>query len=147
MATPKVLHDQLRLLFQLSLWSLLSVFWGGLLAVLFPSGSFWASFGGMNAVWGLINLIIASFGYYGVMKKIRMGLADEELERQRLRRLLKVNTWLDVGYLAVGLALAWWGKSPLLQGFGWGIMVQGGFLLLFDGWHYQQGGSKNAKPV
>lgn len=142
MATPKVLLVQQRLLFQLSLWSLLSIFWGGLLTVLFPSGSFWASFGGMNAVWGLINLIIASFGYYGVMKKMRTGLPDEELERQRLLRLLKVNTWLDVGYVAIGAGLAFWGKTPLLHGFGWGILLQGGFLLLFDWWHYRQGGSE-----
>ncbi|MCS6950496.1 MAG: hypothetical protein RMM06_06460 [Armatimonadota bacterium] len=141
MTIPKVLLFQQRLLLQLSVWSLLSVFLGGVLAALFPAKSFWSAFGGMNAVWGLVNLVIASVGFYGVMKKMRSGLSDEEGERRRLLRLLRVNTWLDVGYVAVGAGLAFLGKTPLLHGFGWGVILQGGFLLLFDWWHYRQGGS------
>ncbi|MDW8321520.1 MAG: hypothetical protein RMM08_09160 [Armatimonadota bacterium] len=95
----------------------------------------------MNAVWGLVNLLIASFGFYGVMKKIRSGLRDEQEERMRLLRLLRVNAFLDVGYVAAGVGMVLWGKTPLLQGFGWGIILQGGFLLLFDTWHYRRGGS------
>ncbi|MCS6829372.1 MAG: hypothetical protein NZ749_01895 [bacterium] len=141
MAIASILLLQQRLLFQLSVWSLLSVFIGGIIAVLSPVGSFWSAFGVMNAVWGLVNLLIASFGFYGVMKKIRSGLRDEQEERMRLLRLLRVNAFLDVGYVAAGVGMVLWGKTPLLQGFGWGIILQGGFLLLFDTWHYRRGGS------
>lgn len=68
------------------------------------------------------------------------GIADAEREKRNLLRLLKVNAFLDVGYVAVGLAMTLWGRTPLLQGFGWGIILQGGFLLLFDTSHYLQGG-------
>lgn len=141
MNIPDILLFQQRLLFQLSVWSLLSVFAGGITVALTPTGSFWQAFGGMNAAWGLVNLVIASLGFYGVMRKIRSGLCDEREERARLLRLLKLNALLDIGYVAAGVGMVLWGKTPLLQGFGWGIIVQGGFLLLFDAWHYQRGGS------
>lgn len=135
-----ILDFQKRILTQLSAWSLASVFAGGLLALFSTAGSFWQAFGGMNAVWGLINLVIASFGFYGVFRKMHKGVADAEREKRNLLRLLKVNAFLDVGYVAVGLAMTLWGRTPLLQGFGWGIILQGGFLLLFDTSHYLQGG-------
>ncbi|GIV19449.1 MAG: hypothetical protein KatS3mg023_1200 [Armatimonadota bacterium] len=107
-----------------------------------PPHSFWAAFGGMNAAWGLVNLLIASLGLYGVMKKMRTGIVDETREKQRLQRLLAVNAGLDVIYIAVGVALATEGKTPLWQGFGWGILLQGGFLFLFDTFYYYRGGKR-----
>lgn len=129
------------MLFQLSVWSLLNLFTGGVVLAISRSGSFWSAFWGMNAAWSLVNLVIASFGLYGVTKKIRVGIANEEHERLHLLRLLKLNTFLDVGYVAVGIGMVVWGSIPLLQGFGLGIIVQGGFLTLFDLWHYRRGGS------
>jgi hypothetical protein len=56
-------------------------------------------------------------------------------ERRRLRRLLRLNAVLDVGYVAVGvgLLLAW--RTEAGVGHGWGVVVQGGFLLVFDAVH------------
>lgn len=110
------------------------------MALFTPARSFWSAVGGMTAAWGLVNLIIASFGFYGVMKKLRAGLQDEQTELQHLLNLLKLNIVLDVGYVAVGAGLVFWGNTPLLQGFGWAIVVQGVFLLLLDGWYYYRGG-------
>jgi len=139
MSSLPILAFQLRLLKQLTAWSLLSIFAGGLLALLSADRSFWQAFGGMNAAWGLVNLLIASAGLYGVLKKGRRGIADEEAERLKLLRLLKVNVFLDVGYVLVGLGMVIWGRSALLHGFGWGIILQGAFLLLFDAFHYKGG--------
>ncbi len=138
----RILVLQQSLLIRLSLWSVFSVFAGGMIALLTPARSFWSAFGGMTAGWGLVNLTIASFGFYGIMKKIRSGLQDEQKEILNLLRLLKLNVFLDVGYVAVGAGLVHWGKTPLLQGFGWAIVLQGMFLLLLDGWYYYRGGKR-----
>lgn len=142
MGLLSVLELQQRLLTRLSVWSAVSVGAGGILLLWFPPQSFWGAFGGMNAVRGIINLVIASLGFFGVLRKMRLGLDDEQRERSRLRKLLLVNTYLDVVYVAVGIGLVVFGGSPLLQGFGWGVVVQGGFLLLLDGWYYRQGGNQ-----
>jgi hypothetical protein len=139
MSSLPILAFQLRLLKQLTAWSLLSIFAGGLLALLSAERSFWQAFGGMNAAWGLVNLLIASAGLFGVLKKKRRGIPDEQAERRKLLRLLKVNVFLDVGYVLVGLGMVIWGRSALLHGFGWGIILQGAFLLLFDAFHYKGG--------
>jgi hypothetical protein len=142
MSSISILAFQRRLLKQLSAWSLLSIFVGGLLALLSSDRTFWQAFGGMNAAWGFVNLLIASAGLYGVLRKERQGIADEQAERRKLLRLLKVNVFLDVGYVLVGLGMVIWGRSALLQGFGWGIILQGAFLLLFDAFHYKGGSTQ-----
>lgn len=53
----------------------------------------------------------------------------EDLEA--FRRILLVNAGLDVIYLIVGVVLLLRAK-PLVRGFGAAILVQGGFLLVFD---------------
>ncbi|MCP4014437.1 MAG: hypothetical protein GY728_15150 [Phycisphaeraceae bacterium] len=53
----------------------------------------------------------------------------EDLEA--FRRLLLVNSGLDVIYLIVGVVLLL-RAAPLVRGFGIAILVQGGFLLVFD---------------
>ncbi len=134
-----ILLFQQHLLKQLTAWSLFSLLAGGVITLWAETGSVWQAFGGMNAVWALVNLVIASLGFYGVLKKMQRGIADESAERNRLLRVLKVNTVLDVGYVLVALGMIVWGRTPLLQGFGWGVLVQGGFLLIFDALHYRQG--------
>ena len=47
------------------------------------------------------------------------------------RRLLLINGGLDIVYLLVGFYLLR-RSDPLVRGFGTAIVVQGGFLLLFD---------------
>lgn len=136
----RILLFQQNLLLRLSLWSIASVFAGGMLALLAPAQSFWAAFGGMNAAWGLVNLLIATFGFHGVMKKMRTGTVHETAEKHRLLRLLAVNAWLDVVYILVGWLMVTLGQTPLWQGFGWAVILQGGFLFLFDTFYYYRGG-------
>ena len=66
-----------------------------------------------------------------------LDLASVQPETRKLRRLLWLNTLLDILYVAGGLGLrAIRGRNePAWRGHGWGIVVQGGFLFLFDLYH------------
>jgi esterase/lipase len=126
---------QLLLSRRLLLWSALSCAVGAFLVLL--GDPFWRGFGVQAVVWGLIDAAIAFFGQRSADK--RRGAAPQSLEQaereaRKLRRLLWINTGLDVVYVAVGLAVVLrWGQSdPFAAGAGWGIVLQGGFLFAFD---------------
>jgi len=111
-------------------WALISLGIGRLLA----SGSrFWRGVGGQFVGWALVNLGIA---YWGVTTSenrraaLPDPLAPEVVEREahNLRRLLLINTALDLVYIAGGRWLIRRGS----RGTGWGIVLQGAFLFLFD---------------
>ncbi|HZI11611.1 MAG TPA: hypothetical protein VE153_14615 [Myxococcus sp.] len=91
-----------------------------------------------NAAWNVVNLAIAGFGYHGqaTAEPATWDLARSLAEGQRMEKLLLFNAGLDVGYLAFGAFL--WERglrkdSERLRGWGKSLLVQGGFLLLFDG--------------
>ncbi|MBM4427863.1 MAG: hypothetical protein FJ031_11590 [Chloroflexi bacterium] len=58
-------------------------------------------------------------------------------ETANLKRILLINTALDVFYVAGGIALIFTlgAENPEWRGHGWGIIVQGGFLFFFDLFH------------
>ncbi|MEC8023809.1 MAG: hypothetical protein VX223_07715 [Myxococcota bacterium] len=97
----------------------------------------WKAFHGMNVAWGAINLAIA----IGVGIKAH----GDEPEKYDLRASLErahtaqkaylLNLGLDVAYLTAG-ALMWErgasGNKPMIEGYGWSLVMQGGVLLFFD---------------
>lgn len=91
------------------------------------------------AVWGAIDAAIAALGERD--RRRRLARAEDHdasatlAFAARLRRLLRLNAALDVGYLAVGAALVLAWRSPEGLGHGIGVLIQGGFLLAFDAWH------------
>ncbi len=119
------------------------LFWAGLSfgagAPMMLSTREWVrAFGGMTVAWAVINALIALFAQRGVRRKAQQN-ADAATQRQWMRqlvRLLWMNAVLDVGYILVGVGLTLWDPANrMLHGFGWAVMVQGAFLLLFDAWH------------
>ena len=74
----------------------------------------------MSLFWVAIDAGIAAWSLFAPV---------EDLEA--FRRLLLVNSGLDVVYLVVGVVLVL-RATPLVRGFGAAILVQGGFLLVFD---------------
>jgi hypothetical protein len=67
---------------------------------------------------------------------------------RRLSRLLWLNTLLDVGYIAGG---AWLVRTkgrtdPAWRGHGWGVIVQGAFLFVFDLTHALRVPKKEPHP-
>jgi hypothetical protein len=86
------------------------------------------SFGRQTAAWGAVDGAIALVGS-------RRRAAHGPTDPARLRRVLLLNTALDVGYLAVGAALLQVpaARARGLRGDGLAVLLQGGFLLVLDG--------------
>lgn len=97
-----------------------------------------------SLIWGAIDGVIAWFGARDLRRRLAAGEAGDALASaafgRRLHRLLLVNAALDVAYVAAGVAiLAVW-RTPDGLGHGLGVLVQGGFLLLFDALHARRCG-------
>lgn len=121
-------------------WSLLSV----LVGVLFVIGKdiFWSGFGLQAIVWGIVDGVIATFGWRSAGRKEAELMTWEQVgaEARKLRRILWINAGLDILYIAGGMALILklGADSLFWSGTGWGIVVQGAFLLFFDTFHAHQ---------
>ena len=121
-------------------WSALSVLIG--IALILVGGTyildapFARGFGVQAIAWGLINAAIAQGGQWLASRRRgdRPESENDDREAGRLRRLLLVNTALDVLYVTGGLilALTLGAEDPGWKGHGWGIVVQGAFLFFFD---------------
>jgi hypothetical protein len=117
-------------------WSIFSVIAGAALLLL---GPLWRGVGIQAIAWGAIDAGIALVGGW-VTRRRRAGLDDPSApevlarEARNLRRILQINTGLDVLYVAGGVALALTlgADNPFWRGNGRGIVVQGGFLFFFD---------------
>lgn len=99
----------------------------------------WPSFGLMAMVWGAVNGVIALVGLNKVGQHLfQPSLSEAEVkEAARIRKILWFNAALDVVYVAGGTAVLYFlgGDSQYWRGSGWGIILQGAFLFLFDVWH------------
>lgn len=115
---------------RLRAWAVVSVLVGAYL--LTSADAFWWAFGLQALVWGAIDGLIAWAGLRSAQKRSR----PPEAEAAHLRRLLWLNAGLDVLYIAVGAALIYFsaGQADWL-GHGWGVILQGAFLLVFDAVH------------
>lgn len=100
----------------------------------------------MNIGWGAINLALAGAGYLGARAGQRQPTTSRgENVRAQLRteNLYLFNAGLDVAYLATGVYLLEKGRNPTAagsadrwRGYGHSLLLQGGFLLLFDGFQF-----------
>lgn len=121
---------------RLRAWAVLSISIG-LALLAFPSSptsspAFASAFGLQCLVWGAIDAVIAYAGLRSAQKRSR----TPEAEANHLRRLLWLNAGLDVLYIGVGAALiALSAGDSTWLGHGWGVIVQGAFLLVFDAAH------------
>jgi hypothetical protein len=106
------------------------------------AGPFWRGVGAQAVGWGLIDAGIAWFGRWSARRRQArlpdpLAAVPVVKETRNLRRLLWLNAGLDVGYMLAG----WWlartrgVTQPAWRGHGWGIIIQGGFLFLFDLYH------------
>jgi hypothetical protein len=95
----------------------------------------------MNTIWGAANFGAALIGYGGLQKQRKKNLtAAETLEEQKkIEKIFFINGVLDVAYIGTGLYLKLAGdsrNSPIMKGYGESVLMQGGFLLIFDGVMY-----------
>jgi hypothetical protein len=91
-----------------------------------------------NAMWNVVNLGIAAFGYFNAVNSDPSSMTKLEIIKDfnSLQNFLLLNAGLDVAYIATGLYLKERSKNSLsaerLRGYGNSLLLQGGFLLLFD---------------
>jgi hypothetical protein len=97
----------------------------------------------MNAYWNVVNLGIAGLGYLSAAREQAelLGVYASSDAHFGFQRVLLLNAGLDIGYILGGLYLTERSrrfvledpdKEARLKGFGQSIMLQGGFLFLFD---------------
>ncbi|WP_297335622.1 hypothetical protein [Algoriphagus sp.] len=119
-------------------WAVGNMIWGGLAAGK-ESGELKA-FHQMNLYWNSVNLVIAGFGYWQATKESPGTDFWQTMEAQQgIEKILLVNAALDVAYMAAGFYLKERGlrkSNDRLQGFGKSVILQGAFLMVFDGIMY-----------
>ena len=106
----------------------------------------WAAFEGekkyfsqMNLFWNVINLSIAGIALYSNYNTDLLSLGGDEILAKHLKteRLFLINSGLDVGYIGAGFLMRHLSansekRGDLLKGYGNAVILQGGFLLVFD---------------
>ncbi len=91
----------------------------------------------MNLLWGSVNLLIAGSGYLGANRKTGSLSYKQSLKQQsRVEKTFLFNAGLDLAYMTAGAWFIEKGNSnsnpARYKGYGKSILLQGGFLLLFD---------------
>jgi len=92
----------------------------------------------MNVMWGSINMAIAGLGYRGANREKINDPSYESVSnhQRRIEKTYLINAGLDVLYVGSGLLMNKTSdnqKNPeKFKGYGNAVMLQGGFLLLYD---------------
>ncbi|HSL88929.1 MAG TPA: hypothetical protein VK870_06490, partial [Ignavibacteriaceae bacterium] len=91
-----------------------------------------------NAIWNVVNLGIAAFGYFNAVNSDPATMTNLENlnDYTSLQSFLLLNAGLDVAYIMTGFYLKERAKNSAnaerLRGYGNSLLLQGGFLLVFD---------------
>jgi len=122
---------------RLLLWAIFSMLIGAVLTIF--GSPFWQGFGIQALAWGAVDGIIVWFGWRRVKRNLGINDVDsrDAQEATRIRKILWINTALDVLYIASGaiIILILGRTSAFWQGTGWGIIIQALFLFILDLWH------------
>ena len=113
-------------------------------------------FHGMNAGWNLVNLGLATAGYISATKAdpSALSLFESINDQQSIQKIFLFNAGLDVGYMLGGAymverARRTENQPERLRGFGRSIVLQGGFLFVFDlaAYLWQANGNSDLQPL
>lgn len=95
----------------------------------------------MNAGWNVVNAALAVPGLISSSARLTsppdLGVAASLQEQNNLEDVLLFNAGIDVGYMMTGLYLIERSRrgepnAAQLEGFGYSLLLQGGFLFVFD---------------
>ena len=88
-----------------------------------------------NIAWGVVNLGFSVVGLYFGLRAgaTREGRADALTDGRSTQHLYSINTAFDVGYMALAALLLNGSSDARWKGFAKASLVQGLFLVLFDG--------------
>ncbi len=130
-------QKQKRAMMVLGGWAVSNIAIGGILRG--QHGGVEREFHTMNIGWNVVNLGIATLGYIAANKQdpAAIDLYQSIQQHHGFQKTLLFNAGLDVGYMLGGLYLIERSKNAeknaeRLEGFGKSIIVQGGFLFVFD---------------
>ncbi len=91
-----------------------------------------------NALWNIVNLGIAAFGYFNAVNSDPAAMTNVEIVKDfnSLQNFLLLNAGLDAAYIMTGFYLKERSKNSSsaerLRGYGNSLLLQSGFLLVFD---------------
>lgn len=93
-----------------------------------------------NIMWNTVNVALAASSLL-TNDFETLGLQKTLAEQHKMEKILLLNIGLDVGYIATGFFLKERGKTTTnkperFRGYGNSLLLQGGFLLVFDGVFY-----------
>lgn len=136
---------------QLLAWAVGNMSFGALLYA--QRSRFWRGIATQAVSWGAINAAIALIGS-AVTAQRKATLPNPNApqvlvkETHNLTRILWINGGLDVLYILGGLifALSKGKQNSHLRGQGWGVVIQGLFLLLFDVLHARNLSQQQESP-
>lgn len=126
-----------RLMLTLGSWATVN-FTGGGIGWASSQGGEAKYFHQMNVMWNTVNLGLAIPGYIKAKRSnVSMVFSQTLEEQQRTEKILLFNVGLDVTYMTAGFLLRNEAKYNLekrdqFNGFGNSLLLQGGFLFLFD---------------
>ena len=126
-----------RLMLGLGSWALSNFAASGIGWATVPDGEA-RYFHQMNVLWNTVNLGLAIPGYLNAKKEVPPQTLAETMRLQRkTENIFLLNTGLDVLYISSGFLLRDLAdknvvKKDQYNGFGNGMILQGGFLFLFD---------------
>ncbi|CAN5399136.1 hypothetical protein BH09PLA1_BH09PLA1_34410 [soil metagenome] len=135
-----------RMSFKLAIWAGASMAIALVTFVAQPAISSAGARSGAQAIasqfllWGLIDAGFALFGLRHAQQADRAGTAPPVIEREladrdKLLRVLHFSGKLNILWVGLGIVMIAVGagmKNPGLTGHGVGVLIQGGFLMMFD---------------
>jgi uncharacterized protein YejL (UPF0352 family) len=96
----------------------------------------------MNALWNSVNFVLAGTSLLQSRREQPFGLTYSLKRQRKLENVFLINSGLDLAYIGSGFYLRHASsdqtglKSQRLEGYGNSLILQGGFLLFFDGAMY-----------
>lgn len=121
-------------------WAIGNMIVGTAGALTAPKGSQEFYFHQMNAYWNVVNLGIAIPAYLGARKRLKKEYdipGTFKLQRKQ-ETLYAINIGADALYIGSGVFLQEFGNryqpklDNLMKGIGYSLIMQGGFLMVFD---------------
>ena len=123
----------------LTSWAAINIA-GGSAAYYLAKDREWKYFHEMNVFWNTVNLGLGIAGLLMERKsKTDMNMEQSLKAQKRVERIFLVNSGIDLIYIGSGLAMRQMqnAKNPeRMRGYGNALILQGSFLLVFDGVEY-----------
>ncbi len=132
----RILSDK-RLMVGLGSWATSNFIVSGIGWATVPTGEA-HYFHQMNVLWNTVNIGLAVPGYLKAKKaNSTLSFAETIRTQHKTEKIFLINSGLDIGYMAGGLLLRSAAKTNVskhdqFNGYGNSLLMQGGFLFVFD---------------